>query len=67
MYGWYSEKQKSVIQRHFEEKKRKTNTILYVNEKDEVVEVTEVTHSKTYSSKFDDVMYLGPLKKYCDK
>ena len=24
MYGWYSEKQKSVIQRHFEEKKRKT-------------------------------------------
>jgi len=64
MHGWYSEKQKKVIERHFEDNKRKTDRLLYVNEKDEVVEVTEVTQSKNYSSTFDDVVYLGPLKKW---
>lgn len=64
MHGWYSEKQKKVIERCFEDNKRKTNRLLYVNEKDEVVEVTEVTQSKNYSSTFDDVIYLGQLKKW---
>ena len=67
MHGWYSDKQKKVIQRHFDEKKRKNNELLYVNEKDEIVEVTEVTQSKNYSSTFDHVVYLGPLKKWYSK
>ena len=64
MHGWYSEKQKKVIQRQFDNCNRKNNQILYLNEKDEIVEVTEVTESKKYSSTFDDVVYVGLLKSY---
>jgi hypothetical protein len=64
MYGWYSEKQKKVIQQQFDNCNRKNNQILYLNEKDEIVEVTEVSQSKKYSSTFDDVVYIGPLKSY---
>jgi len=34
-----------------------------LNEKNEKIEVTEVTRTKEYSSKFDDVIYLGILKE----
>ena len=64
MHGWYSEKQKKVIQRQFDNCNRKNNQILYLNEKNEIVEVTEVTESKKYSSTFDDVVYVGLLKSY---
>ena len=64
MHGWYSEKQKKVIQRQFDNCNRKNNQILYLNEKNEIVEVTEVSQSKKYSSTFDDVVYVGLLKSY---
>ena len=47
-----------------EEGKIGNSSIFYLNEKNEKVEVTEVTRKKEYSSKFDDAIYLGVLKSY---
>ena len=64
LYGWFSKKQKEVLTKMNEEGKIGNSSIIYLNEKDEKVEVTEVTRKKEYSSKFDDAIYLGVLKSY---
>ena len=43
---------------------RNNSCIIYLNEKNETVEVTEVTRKKEYSSLFDDVVYLGVVKSH---
>lgn len=64
MHGWFSKKQKEVLTKMNEEGKIGNSSIIYLNENNEKVEVTEVTRKKEYSSKFDDVIYLGVLKSY---
>ena len=64
MHGWFSTKQKKVIESNNE---KKIKPIFYLNMNDEKVEVTEVTQTKEYVSNFDDVMYLGILKEYCNE
>ena len=38
--------------------------LYYINLNDEVVEVTSVTNSKNHGTKFNDMHYVGMLKKY---
>jgi len=64
MHGWFSKKQKEVLTKMNEEGKIGNSSIIYLNEKNEKVEVTEVTRKNEYSSKFDDAIYLGVLKSY---
>lgn len=64
MHGWFSKKQKEVLTAMYEEGKIGNSSIIYLNEKNENVEVTEVTRKKEYSSKFDDAIYLGVLKSF---
>tara|TARA_B100001175_G_scaffold102614_1_gene87050 strand:- start:5068 stop:5286 length:219 start_codon:yes stop_codon:yes gene_type:complete len=64
MHGWFSNKQKKVLTSMYEEGKIGNSSMIYLNEKNEKVEVTEVTRKKEYSSKFDDAIYLGVLKSY---
>ena len=63
MHGWFSEKQKKACIDLRERQSSDARPIIYLNEKNEKIEVTEVTRTKEYSSKFDDVIYLGILKE----
>ena len=63
MHGWFSEKQKKARIDLSERQSSDAKPIIYLNEKNEEIEVTEVTRTKEYSSKFDDVIYLGILKE----
>ena len=65
MHGWFSIKQKNVVKFFNEKVDNKRKQIFYLNMNGEKVEVTEVTRTKEYGSKFDDVIYLGILKEYC--
>ena len=46
MYGWFSKKQKEVLTKMNEEGKIGNSSIFYLNEKNEKVEVTEVTRKE---------------------
>ena len=63
MHGWFSEKQRKTRIDIRERQSSDARPIIYLNEKNEKIEVTEVTRTKEYSSKFDDVIYLGILKE----
>ena len=54
LHGWYSEKQKKLIEKE----------IWYFNMKGEIVVVTTVSHSMDHGCKFDDIVYMGILGKY---
>ena len=54
IHGWYSAKQKELIQQD----------TYYYNMKDEIVAVTTVANSMDHGCKFDDMVYMGTLKKY---
>ena len=74
-HGWYSEKQFEVCKKMNEEakiNKNKNNNyfkppkpyIYYKNQNDEIIQITEITSSLKNTSKFDDVKYLGIMKKF---
>ena len=54
MHGWYSVKQKEITQKE----------IYYYNIKDKVVAVTTVANSMDHGCRFDDMVYMGILKKF---
>jgi len=54
LHGWYSAKQKKLIQKE----------IYYYNMKDKIVAVTTVANSMDHGCKFDDMVYMGTLKKF---
>lgn len=65
IHGWYSPTQFNNINKLSE----KTDTrgykyLYYINLNDEVVEVTSVTNSKNHGTKFNDMHYVGMLKKF---
>tara|TARA_B110000211_G_C13743577_1_gene405633 strand:- start:245 stop:532 length:288 start_codon:yes stop_codon:yes gene_type:complete len=51
LYGWYSEKQKEVINRK----------LCYLNSEKKEVWVTEVSHNKNSPTGFDDRVFLGEV------
>lgn len=60
VHGWYSEKQKSIM-----EDKKGIKTYLYYKDMiDNIVEVTMVSNTKEHKCKFDDMVYLGELKEF---
>ena len=54
MHGWYSVTQKNYIQKD----------IYYYNMNDEVVQVTVVANSMDHGCRYDDMVYMGRLKKF---
>ncbi len=60
IHGWYSEKQKKQIQRCNDTKKY----LYYKDMEDNIVEVTVVSSTMEHNCKFDDMIYVGKLKKF---
>ena len=67
-FGWFSQNQ---FDGNLEFKKQlgnkfrnQNNYIYYIDENDKIVQVTEVSKTSQYNSKFTDVQYLGKLKKF---
>jgi hypothetical protein len=62
MYGFYSEKQLSIIKRHHDKP-----YIYYKDKNGEIFQITEVTDDlKNYHNNFNDVIKIGKLKNfYC--
>jgi hypothetical protein len=67
-FGWFSQNQ---FDGNLEFKKQlgisnqnKFHYIYYIDENDKIVQVTEVSKTSQYNSKFTDVQYLGKLKKF---
>ena len=67
-FGWFSQNQ---FDGNLEFKKQlgisnqnKFHYIYYIDENDKIVQVTEVSKTSQYNSKFTDVRYLGKLKKF---
>lgn len=59
MHGWYSEKQFSML------KDEKNNPYMYyLDFNHKIVQLTEITNSETYNSKWDDVVYMGAMKRF---
>ena len=63
LYGWYSEKQYKQKTQNNDSPRSKGEKIYYVNENDEIVEITEIKRSNE-RSKFDDAIYLGIMKNF---
>lgn len=61
IHGWYSPTQFNNINVHNIELLK---YLYYVNVDNKVVEVTMVTNSKNHGTKFNDMHYVGMLKKY---
>ena len=59
MYGWYSQKQ-------FENNKENKDykEMYYQDTNDNIVLITEVNSNINFKSKFNDVIFLGELKKW---
>ena len=65
MHGWYSKEQFEVAHKMKQKlKKRHYTYIYYTDMSDNIVQITEVTAAKNYTSKFKDVEYLGELKAF---
>jgi hypothetical protein len=65
IHGWYSPTQFNNINKHSETTDpRGYKYLYYTNLNDEVVEVTSVTNSKNHGTKFNDMHYVGMLKKF---
>ncbi len=60
IHGWYSEKQKSIM----EDAKGNKTYLYYKDMIDNIVEVTMVSNTKEHKCKFDDMVYLGELKEF---
>lgn len=65
LYGWYSEKQKSVIKK-LENKGEDEgySSHIYLDTSGNEVEVTEVSKSPQYGSNFKDVIHIGIITKW---
>ena len=60
-YAWFSEKQFN----HVESTHGLDRPYIYYRLQDgSIVQISEVTSSSTYNSNFDDVKYLGLVKKF---
>lgn len=60
MYGFYSEKQLSIIKGHNDKP-----YIYYKDENGKIFQITEVTNDlKNYHNNFKDVIKIGKLKKF---
>lgn len=53
-HAWYSEKQSQISGKYF----------TYKNMDDNLIQVTEINHSKDVKPPFDDVIYMGIVKQY---
>ena len=56
-HAWFSQKQ-------FENKEKSNKWIYWKLENEKIVLISEITNSKNYTSKFDDVNYLGKAEKF---
>ena len=64
LYGWYSEKQKSVIKKQENEREGDGySSHIYLDTSGNEVEVTEVSKSPQYSSNFKDVIHIGIITR----
>tara|TARA_B110000305_G_scaffold229609_1_gene280746 strand:+ start:740 stop:961 length:222 start_codon:yes stop_codon:yes gene_type:complete len=60
-HGWYSD----THQKQKEERNdRKHNFIYWLDLNDEPTLITHITYDENDKPKFDDVVYLGPLKRW---
>ena len=72
MYGWFSNKQRVKWNDFYiirSNNKVKKKYIYYIDQSDNIVEITEISRDKNYISKFDDAVFLGEMKKFykaCD-
>ena len=72
LHGWYSSTQFKSINRMCDRGFKSINRIFdrgqkylyYVNEEDQIVEVTMVSESIYHGCSFNDMNYLGKLKKF---
>lgn len=67
MYGWFSDTQRNRWNDFYLERTKHKNQkkyIYYLDMNDNIVEITEITRDKNYKSNFDDVIYLGKMKKF---
>ena len=63
LHGWYSETQYKLKTQNNNSPRSKGEKIYYVNENDEVVEITEIKRNNE-PIQFDDAIYLGVMKKF---
>jgi hypothetical protein len=66
-FGWFSQNQFNAMIKIDKWKNSNQNNfhyIYYIDENDKIVQVTEVSKTSQYNSKFTDVRYLGKLKKF---
>ena len=65
LYGWYSEKQKSVIKKQENEREGdRYSSHIYLDTSGNEVEVTEVSKSPHYGSNFKDVIHIGIITRW---
>ena len=64
MYGWYSKKQFDNYSKHSNNENDDDKYKFYLDINDKIVQVTEVNINKNFQSKYDDVFYVGELKKW---
>jgi hypothetical protein len=65
-FGWFSQNQFDAMIEINKWKKSNQNKFhykYYIDENDKIVQITEVSKTPQYNSKFTDVLYLGKLKK----
>ena len=63
LYGWYSETQYKQKMRKCDSQQKRGERIFYLDENDQLVEITEIKHTDE-SSLFDDAIYVGIMKKF---
>ena len=62
VHGWYSCRQFAALNSN--NKYAKNRHLYYINEKGDSVEVTIVTKSINHGTKYNDMKYVGKLKKF---
>ena len=66
-YAWYSQNQFDTFDHYSNEKinnYKKLPYIYYVDMSNNIIQVTEVSTDNNYPSLFNDVISLGPIKKF---
>lgn len=60
-YGYYSQQQFQNMQNSSD---KDTPYIYYKDKNDKIVQITEVTSNPNFQTRFNDIVYLGELKRF---